>query len=363
MRTTIERDTAPAARSGVVRALGRLLPFRAVVLPWLVSRAISDGLIIVMGAGRLAPPEYGGFAKWDGTWYAHISQLGYGPAPTPGQPSSWAFFPFLPGVMRAGSSLGVSPELAGVLINHLALLLALAGLYRIATRRGSADGARLAVWAIALFPAAFLFSMDYPSSIFLAASVWAFALVEDRHDLAAGLVAAAAVLVRPNGFVVALALAVAVRGSIRRVLLVCGPGALAFLGWCLYNLDRTGDGLAFFHAKSGWPEVTAIDFLNKFHKYAIPHLLLAAAAVVAVVLVARRLPLSWLVFTALYLLPPFALGIVGLGRYAGECFPPFVAAGEIMRKWRRAARACLFAASVLVQALCVYWVIHENWLP
>src|SRR6185437_7712739 len=101
-------------------------------------------------------------------------------------------------------------------------LVALAGVYRLASRRGGSRVAALAVWALALFPASFVFSMTYPSAIFLAASVWAFVLVEERHDLAAGLVVVAAALVRPNGLVVALALIVAVR-TWRRAVIVAAP--------------------------------------------------------------------------------------------------------------------------------------------
>ena len=54
------------------------------------------------------------------------------------------------------------------------------------------------------------------------------------------------------------------------------------------------------------------------------------------VLQRKRLPLSWLVFGALYLIPSLQLGMVGVGRYANECFPPFVGAGQILERWPRA---------------------------
>src|SRR5437868_3312918 len=84
--------------------------------------------------------------------------------------------------------------------------VAVAGVSRLASRRGGPRVAALSVWSLALFPASFVFSMTYPSAIFLAASVWAFVLVEEHHDLAAGLVAVGAALVRPNGLVLAVAL-------------------------------------------------------------------------------------------------------------------------------------------------------------
>jgi hypothetical protein len=343
----------------------RLFPLRAVVLPFLVSRVISDALILVMAKSRsfLEPAYYSGFAKWDGSWYIAIAKFGYGPKPIPGQESPWPFFPFLPAVLRVGHWLGPSEVVAGVVANHVAFLLGLAGLYRIARRHVSPRASEFAVWLIALFPASFLFSMLYPSAIFFAASVWAFCLVEERHDLAAALVAIAAVMVRPNGFVVAIALAFAVRWVPKRVAIVCGPSLLAFVGWCLYNRDKTGDAFTFYKAKDGWPEIDIVDFVLRDRKIVVPHLLLAIVAVAAVIAVWKLLPKSWLVLTALYLVPAFFVGMVGLGRYAGEIFPPFVAGGEILRRWPRAAVVAVFVACVALQALCVYWVIYQEYVP
>ena len=123
----------------------------------------------------------------DGAWYVEIAKIGYGPKPAPGTESPWPFFPFLPGLMRVGGWLGPSEAFVGVAVNHLAFLLGLAGLYRIARRHVSPRASELGVWLIALFPASFLFSMIYPSAIFLAASVWAFCFVEERRDLLRGI--------------------------------------------------------------------------------------------------------------------------------------------------------------------------------
>jgi hypothetical protein len=334
-----------------------------VILPFVVSRLLAAALILTMALTRHEQPLLHGFAKWDGFWYSQIARAGYFLDYVPGQESPWPFFPFLPALQRVVAWFGPSEALAGVLVNHAAFLLGLAGLYRIARRHFDDRAATLAVWAIALFPASFIFSMVYPSAIFLAASVWAFDLVEDRRDVAAGIVTVAAVMVRPNGFLMAVALAFAVGWNLRRVLVTCGPAAVAFGAWCLYNLDRTGDALTFFKSKDGWPEIDLVDFVLRDRKIAIPHVLLALGAVAAVVAVWRRLPVAWLVLTGVYLLPPLVVGMVGLGRYAGEVFPPFVAAGEILRRWPRPLVVATFAASVALQALSVYWVIHQDYLP
>ena len=364
-RPTIRRVTAPVEE----QTRGRLFPLRAVILPFVVSRLIADALILVMAVSRPArtivakTPLFAGFAKWDGFWYVEIARNGYAQAHIPGQPSPWPFFPLLPWIIRAGHWIGPSEALVGVVVNHGAFLLGLAGLHHIARRHFDERASTLAVWAIALFPASIMFSMVYPSAIFFAGSVWAFDFVEDRRDLAAGLATLAVVMVRPNGFLVAIALAFAVGWQWRRVAVTCGPAALGFGAWCWYNFHRTGDALTFFKAKDGWPEINLVDFVLRDRKIAIPHVLLAAAAALAVILVWRKLPRAWLVLTALCLVVPLFTGMVGLGRYAGETFPPFVAAGEIMRRWSRGWVLALFGASVIGMAVCAYWVVYLDYLP
>jgi hypothetical protein len=55
--------------------------------------------------------------------------------------------------------------------------------------------------------------------------------------------------------------------------------------------------------------------------------------------------------------------MVGLGRYANECFPPFVAAGELLDRARRWVVVTAFAAAVAGQAVCAWWVIHQHYIP
>ena len=139
----------------------------------------------------------------------------------------WPFFPMLPVAMRAVSAAGISVPLAGILVNHLAFLVGLAGLNVIARRHGSRRSALIATWVAALSPFAFVFSMIYPSAIFFAASVWAFALVEEGRDLAAGAASAVAALTRPDGFLLIILLILVVRPSLARMVRVAGPGVAA----------------------------------------------------------------------------------------------------------------------------------------
>ena len=239
------------------------IEWRAVLAPFFVSRALSDAFLVAIAMLRNPSNPLSGFTSWDGRWYQAIALHGYVVPPhTHHHQTPWPFFPLLPEVFHAASSLGIPLAYAGIALNHVAFLLALIGIHRVASRYAAPSTVRLAVWLAALGPLSFVFSMLYPSAIFLAASVWAFVLVEERRDLAAGCAAAIAALSRPNGVVVVLALIIAVGFVFRRVVAVTLPVVVALAGWVWYNALRTGDPLRFFDAKRAWHEVTIFNFMS-----------------------------------------------------------------------------------------------------
>jgi hypothetical protein len=323
----------------------------AVLWPWIVSQVISGAALLAAGSWPFDDGlHFTSFTtRWDGGYYLGIAESGYGPVDT--LFPRWPFAPGLPAIIRGLGDLGIDERIGVHVVNQLAFLVALLGVWVLAQRHGSARVALLSVWALALFPAAFIFSMTYPSALFLAAMVWAFVVVEDRHDVAAGLLAATATLLRPNGLVVALALVVAVWSTrpaelVRRGVLVLGPAVLALAGWCAYCWDRTGDPLVWLSTKDKWQEISVLDAVSGGAKWSIlPHVALAAAALTVVVLRRRRLPLSWLVLTGLVILPAAVTGLVGSARYAVECFPPFVAGGQLLDRWSVRVRVALLTGS------------------
>ncbi|HXY93758.1 MAG TPA: hypothetical protein VEP49_14850 [Acidimicrobiia bacterium] len=330
---------------------------RAVIAPYVVSRLFSDVLIAGMAAGAGHALVRQGFARWDGRWYTAIARSGYPSTIIRGHYSAWAFFPLLPAAMHVLGWFDLPLWLAGVLLSHAAFLVALLGLHRLLAPRFSPRATRLAVWTLALFPAALAFSMVYPSSIFLAASVWAFVFLDEHRDLAAGLCAAAATLARPNGFVLVVALAVAVGLDLDRLRRACGPAIVALGGWMLYNLAATGNPLTFFVVKRAWQEITLLSIVGPHTDTALIHLSLAATALALVFAARHRIPRSWSLLTVLYVVPSLALGIVGMGRYANECFPPFASAGHILSRRNVYVRGAAFTALVVGQVGFAYWVI------
>jgi hypothetical protein len=316
----------------------------------------------------------GGFARWDGRWYVWIAGHGYGGAPPHAHhhQTPWPFFPVLPAAMHAIHWVsGVSLLVAGVLVNHAVFFVALVGIHRIARRHLSGRAAVLAVWIAALAPFAFVFSMLYPSALFLAASVWAFVWVEERHDTLGGVAAGIAALTRPDGVIVAVVLACTLRRDRARVARIAGPAVVAVSAWMVFNYERTGDALRFLHAKQAWHEIdlfslsrlTPIDVLARTNQpadNALFHLAVALFAFALVVCTRRVLPKAWTWLTGLYLLPSLLLGIVGMGRYATEAFPPVVAAGSVLESHPNRVVLMVCAALVVVQGLCAYHYLGQH---
>ena len=118
--------------------------------------------------------------------------------------------------------------------------------------------------------------------------------------------------------------------------------------------------MRFFHAKAAWHEVDLLTFVQHPGLNAAIHFGIAAAAVALVVAARRWLPTSWLVYTVLYLAPSLALGMVGLGRYANDTFPPFVAAGDLLERRRSRTIAAVFATLVVTQVALTYWFIAKK---
>jgi hypothetical protein len=165
--------------------------------------------LMFMAAGSLAaaylpratpagfPLESPGFlsywAHWDGAWYSEIATEGYGER----APTSTAFFPLYPMLVRVGITLGGGPTLWGVLISLSATLAALFFVYRIAEALYDTPVARAATLALAFFPTAFFLNAVYTEALFLALCTGAFWAARVRRNLLlAGLLGAFAAATR-----------------------------------------------------------------------------------------------------------------------------------------------------------------------
>ena len=342
---------------------------RVVALTGLVTGAWWRGRGVLAG---FAPRT--GFACWDGQWYLRAARRGYGGAPLPGHASPWPFFPMLPLVLRLLHRAGLPPAAGMVVVDHALLLVAMVGVWYVAERHLGPSYAPLAVWGLALAPMAGVFSMLYPSALFLAGSVWAFELADRRRWVGCGALAAAVTLARPNGIVIAVVLVVvawrrgAPGGRWRDAAVVASPSLAALGGWMLVGLVRTGNPIVFATAKTAWHEITLLGLVRRalsptsFDSLDV-HVIIGAVAVIALAIGWRHLPRSWRALAGVSLALPAVTGLVGLGRYSTECFPVAIAASVPLSRLTPRTRWFLAAGSGAAAFACAVAMAAHGLVP
>jgi Mannosyltransferase (PIG-V) len=145
-----------------------------------------------------------GWLKQDAQHFLWIAKHGYSNRDT-----GAAFYPGYPLLTRLVSDVLLNHlVLAAYLVSNGALLAALVVFYRLTEDEYDEPAARRAVLYLCVFPTAFFLFDAYSESLFLLATVGAFALARRGHWVWAGLAGIAATLTRSVGVVIVLALAV-----------------------------------------------------------------------------------------------------------------------------------------------------------
>ncbi len=182
------------------------------------------------------------FFSWDFGWYNAIAHHGY--PPVAGR--FYAFFPLWPWLLRASGSIP-DWQLAG------ALTVAASGLAFLGVAAGGPGGRpRQAALALACWPGSFALLLAYPDGLALAAAAWAAALVMRERPLAAAPLGAAAALLRPNGLLIAVPLALLARGRGPAYKLAAAAPVAAAVAVEIFFWERSGELGAFFHAQRLW---------------------------------------------------------------------------------------------------------------
>jgi hypothetical protein len=182
------------------------------------------------------------FFSWDFGWYDAIAHHGYPPVAD----RFYAFFPLWPWLLRASGSIA-DWELAG------ALTVVASGLAFVGVAAGSPAGRpRQAALALACWPGSSLLLLAYPDGLALAAAAWAAVFFLRERPVAAAPLAAAAALLRPNGFLIALPLALLSRGRGWAFKLAAAAPVAAAAAVEIFFWSRSGQAGAFFHAQKLW---------------------------------------------------------------------------------------------------------------
>jgi hypothetical protein len=353
------------------------LPWRPVLLSWLAARAVV--LVALLVASALPADQRDGLLGWDADWYHRIADVGYGHLPD----ESVRFFPLLPLLARAvalGSDAGWSLLL---IANGCALAVGLLT-HRLALREGLGEqAAERAVWVVALAPAGYVLVMGYTEPLYLVLLAGLLIGLRDRRWLLVAVLGAAAGGLRPTGVLVGLPVLVeALRGLrgagagelARRAAAVVAPavGLVAYLGWVgatygspllpytVQQRDKLRGG-TFVDPLPGIVHAFSAPFGSPASG-ALLHLPGIAVALVLLVVVARRLPLSHAAYTAATLL----LALTGrdaqsFDRYALSALPLVLAAGLVLTTRRSAVVALGLSTGMLL--LSAVLAFHHSTVP
>ena len=336
---------------------------------WLTARVlVAAGLAlsaaIVSKVNEVSPAthlKHVGLLGWDAHFYSDIARGGYGAV----SPDTRRFFPLLPMidwvVGLGGHATGV---VLIVLVNILAFCYGVA-LIRLARFEGmSEETARKSVWLLALAPPAFVLVMGYTEALAgLLAVIVFYGIRSGRWWLAAG-AGLLSGLCRPPGALLLVPVVIEVWRSrsvvqpwIPRIAAVLTPvaGAVAYL---TYVGIRFGDPLQPLtvqqNAQLHGPLISPITLIHRAltagrHEIGTTlHLPWLAFFVVLLVIMARRLPASYTVWSALALLSTLAgSNLASVERYCWSAFPFVLVAASLLGR-RPVWRGVLAVSSALL---------------
>jgi hypothetical protein len=229
---------SPAATLVLIR-VGYLLAVAAAMVWYPVHHGIHpDGAYTPLG-----DLVFGSLDRWDAGWFIRIARHGYDVEQTA------AFFPLYPLLVRAVAAVVRSYTVAGTLVSLASGALAAEMIFRIARAKLGQSVARDSVLLVALYPLAFVFTAVYSEALFLGLATASFYSAMRGRSVAAGSLAALAMLTRPLGIALLPALVVLLwrRGPARLAPLLLVPAALG--GYMVYLHAHFGDALAFAHAE------------------------------------------------------------------------------------------------------------------
>jgi hypothetical protein len=197
--------------------------------------------------------------RWDAAWYVDVATRGYPDAAAfASDPRRAAFYPLLPGLLRAVSTLTGLPIVAsGVLVGLVCGLAAIVVVWHLTADLAGEEAADRAAAVLAFSPAAFVFVLPYTEGLAIAAAAGALLAARRERWVLAGVLGALAAASRPNAVVIVPALAAAawVWGRSLRTWtapIMASAGAVAT--WAALWV-RTGTPRAWLEAERvGWKE-------------------------------------------------------------------------------------------------------------
>lgn len=355
------------------------LPWRPVLLSFLAARVV---VLLALGLAQMLHRydvhlRTEGLLGWDARWYHLLAAQGYDALPT----EALRFFPLLPLIARGLAPLLLGSEGAALLViaNASALAFGLL-LHRLVVVEGlGTDVADRAVWVAAFAPAAFVLVMGYTEPLYGVLSCGLLLAARNRRWVVVALLGLLAGLLRPPGVVLAAVVLVEALPGLRaarprelaaRAAAVLAPAA-GLASYLVWVWGQRGDALLPLRVQvesdlRGGAFVDPLPGVAGALRGAVTghvvgsgvHVLWAAVAIALLVVIWRRLPLSWAVLAGLTVaLGVTARSMTSFERYAGSAVPLLVAVALLTAGARtRLATRCL--APVVLGAYATMGFLH-----
>lgn len=391
LKRLVGRSAPATAQRVSLRTAGMILASLVVwrgaitLFSWLLDRTGRASC----GTGVPVPWKYS--SCWDTETYQIIAARGYDYAPD--SPSSIAFFPLFPLLMRWADDVvpGHGDVFASLIVTHIAL--AVAAFYVFLTVR--ADFSEAIAWRtlvfLLLFPSALFFSVAYPEALFLLGIAGCLYHARRGQWLLAGLFGIFASLTKLTGIVLFIPLLVEMstqralpgmeRANSRAWLgaLLAPMGAVGYFAWLIWQF---GDYRVFFEAQENWVRgsnrpvfLYGLDRLRgdvtgmlAFYPRSITDFptfwvlydsLLLVAFFVAGILLWRQVRASYgaLVISSCLLLT-FSGNPQSMNRYVVVLFPVFILLARIRSSRVRYALALMFTIGLATE---IYFFVNGLW--
>ena len=374
--------------------------WKSILFPFLVTRSIWVLVAYFATGNYLSNPSYVTyvkrgyfltrvfpldiFARWDSRWYFSIIKDGYQASVNLKTAySNMAFFPLYPYLVKSLGWFGLDlPNgyyiLVGLILSNLCFLASAVLLYKLIIgplgfRHATAQRT---LGLLFVFPASFFFASFYPESLFLFLTLAAFTLALQEKWLLAGICMALAVLARPQGVVLAFALAWLymeqrhwrlqdIRPNILWFALT--PLALLLHFYSLYL--KSGDFLAYFDATKAWGGVDAGIFQNPLQNlqgpsldvFKIDFILIILFLICSIYMLWKWPVKAYGIFALIMCIMPLATGLlVSMSRELVVIFPIFILLGEKLK--RREGYLFLQAAWFALQIIYFAGWVNYYWI-
>ncbi len=225
---------------------------------WFASRALI--LVAMLLVAPILPAPHKGvaatfglgvFAHWDSEHYFNIATSGYNYVNGRG---NVVFFPLYPLMVRALMNIGLSFEVAGILVSNLAFLIFLYILYLWLYEYQGEKVARWTVAVAALFPLSMFTAVVYTEALYLLLSTAALRAFDQNKYTQTAIFGALATATRPTGMALipGFLLAAWKQNKSPKAYFAGLATSIGVVSFSIYCAIQHGDALAFIHAQKAW---------------------------------------------------------------------------------------------------------------